>query len=77
MKPVSTTSKGQIVIPAPLREKYHIKKGTKIHVIDGDGFIILRPLLKDPVKESRGILKGEGSVVKTLLEDRRWEAKHG
>lgn len=73
---VRTTVKGQVVIPAEIRRKYHIAKGTKVIIIDKGGEIALRPLLKEPIKEARGRFKGGVSALKVLLEDRREEAKH-
>ncbi|MBI5286112.1 MAG: AbrB/MazE/SpoVT family DNA-binding domain-containing protein [Deltaproteobacteria bacterium] len=76
MSIVRTTVKGQVVIPAEIRRKYHITKGTKVVIIEKGGEIILKPLLKEPVKEARGRFKEGGSALKILLEDRREEAKH-
>ncbi len=76
MSIVRATIKGQVVIPAEIRRKYHITKGTKVIIIDKDGEIILKPLLKEPVKEARGRFKGGDSALKVLIEDRREEAKH-
>lgn len=70
-----TTVKGQIVIPAALRKKYGIKKGTRVAVSDGGGVILVKPLLDDPVHQARGILKGEGSALRALKEDRKQEAE--
>lgn len=73
---VKTTVKGQVVIPAPIRKKYHISKGTKVMVIDKEGEIILKPLFNEPIKEARGRFKGGTSALKVLLADRREEAKN-
>jgi len=73
-----TTVKGQIIIPAKLREKYNIKKGTRVMITDsGEDVILVRPIPDDPVEASRGILKGKTSIIKALLKDRREEAKRG
>jgi AbrB family looped-hinge helix DNA binding protein len=72
------TVKGQVVIPAPLRKKFNIKKGTRIAIIEGEGNVILiKPLPDDPIEASRGVLKGKTSMIKALLKDRREEAKRG
>ncbi|MBI3398869.1 MAG: AbrB/MazE/SpoVT family DNA-binding domain-containing protein [Deltaproteobacteria bacterium] len=73
---VRTTIKGQVVIPAEIRKKYHISKGTRVIVLDKDGDIILKPLLKEPVKEARGRFRTGASALKALVEDRKEEAKH-
>lgn len=75
MSIVKATAKGQVVIPANIREKYHISKGTKVKIEDKNGQIIVKPLLNDPVKNARGIFEGGKSALKFLLEDRAEEAK--
>ena len=64
------TIKGQIVIPAALRRKYGIKKGTKIIVLDNGDSITLKPMTEQYLKNLQGSLKGKGGL-KTLLDERR------
>ncbi len=72
------TVKGQVIIPARLRKKFNIKKGTRVAISEGEGNVILiQPLPDDPIEASRGILKGEKSLIKALLKERREEAKRG
>ena len=71
------TVKGQVVIPADLRKRFNIKKGTRLAISEGEGnFIVLRPVPDDPIEASRGMLKGKSSLTRALLRDRREEAKH-
>jgi len=73
-----TTEKGHVIIPAELRKKYNIEKGTRVAVFEGEGrVILLKPLPDDPIQASRGMLKGESSLIKALLRDRGEEAKRG
>jgi len=65
----SVTVKGQIVIPAKIRYRLGIKKGSKFHVEERNGEIILRPLTKEYFQKMSGILKG-GRLVKGLEETR-------
>ena len=74
MSIVKATQKGQVVIPAAIRKKYHITRGTKVMIHDRNGEIVLKPLFKDPVREVRGILKEGPSALKALLEDRKEES---
>jgi AbrB family looped-hinge helix DNA binding protein len=67
----AVTIKGQIVIPAKLRHRLGIKKGTKLYVEERKGEIILRPLNKEYFHKMSGILKGSGLV--RALEDSRAE----
>lgn len=76
---VKATVKGQVIIPAKLRKKYGITKGTRVSVSEGrdEEVIILRPLPEDPVTASKGMLKGKTSILKALLKDRKEEAARG
>jgi AbrB family looped-hinge helix DNA binding protein len=72
------TIKGQVVIPAELRKKYNIKKGSKVNIYEGEGnVIIIKPLPEDPIEASKGMLKGKTSLLKALLRDREEEASRG
>jgi AbrB family looped-hinge helix DNA binding protein len=68
------TEKGQIVIPAALRKKYGIKKGTRIQVYAQDDHIILSPLtpelIRAKLQKLRGIVKGGPSLTKELEAER-------
>jgi AbrB family looped-hinge helix DNA binding protein len=75
MPVVKATEKGQVVIPAGIRKKYHISKGTKIIILDKDKEIVMRPLFKEPIKEARGIFKKGSSALEALMKDRKEEAK--
>jgi AbrB family looped-hinge helix DNA binding protein len=75
MAVVRSTVKGQVLIPAPIRKKYKIVKGTLLNVYDEKNRIVLEPLHQDPVSAGRGMLKTGGRVLKSLMRDRRREAK--
>ena len=68
---VKVSSKGQIVIPAQLRKKYKIEKGTKLNLLDGDGEIILRLVLQDAVQQAKGLFRGGASSLQELVKERR------
>ena len=72
---VTSTIKGQIVIPADIRKKFNIKRGSRVNVYDEGEKIIVEPLPDDPVQEGRGMLKTQGRILKALIADRKREAK--
>jgi AbrB family looped-hinge helix DNA binding protein len=76
MPVVKATEKGQVVIPAEIRKKYHISKGTRVIILDKDGEIVMKPLFAEPVKEAKGIFKKGASALEVLIRDRREEAKN-
>ncbi len=69
------STKGQLVIPAEIREALHIKPGTRFAVLREGNRIILRPVDKHFIDELCGITAGGPSMTEMLLEDRRKEDK--
>jgi len=67
------SSKGWVVIPAKLRQKYNLKPGDRVQVVDYGGVVSLVPASEDPVTHAAGMLRGRGSLTKALLEERRRE----
>ena len=66
------TSKGQVVSPKKLREKYGIRSSTAIRWIEKDQGILMVPESEDPILAARGMLKGSG-VLKGYLKEKRRE----
>jgi AbrB family looped-hinge helix DNA binding protein len=71
------SKKGWVVIPQEFRERYGLKKGDKLHVIDYDGVISIMRVSEVPVKISAGMLKGKTSLVQELVKSRRLDAERG
>lgn len=65
------TIKGQIVIPAKIRRKMGLKKGTKVAIIEKENGLLVEPLNKRYFEKYAGILKGKGKASRALLEERR------
>lgn len=72
---VTSTIKGQIVIPAKIRAKFKIKKGTQVNVYDDGKRIIVEPIADDLIQKGRGMLKTKGKILRALVEDRKKEAE--
>lgn len=69
------SSKGWVVIPAPLRRKYGLASGDEVRVVDYGGVLAIVPDLPEPVRAGRGILRGEERLTDVLLEERREERR--
>ncbi len=67
------SSRGQTVIPALLREKYHIEPNSRVEFLDAGGEIVLVPIPAQGFKQARGFLKGKGLSLKDLQDYRRQE----
>lgn len=69
--PISTvTSKGQIAIPAPIRKRFGIEKGTRLYVEERGEEIVLKPITPEYLDKMAGVLKGSTSLSRKLLEER-------
>ena len=75
MATVKTLSKGQIVIPAEMRKRFHIAPGTEIQIMEYGGIIYLIPPVKDSIKAACGILPVKPSLSEKLLKERKSEFK--
>lgn len=75
MPTVKTLTKGQIVIPADMRRKYHIEPGTEMQIMEYGGIIYLIPPVDDPVKSALGSLPSRPSLAGQLLRERRTDYK--
>jgi AbrB family looped-hinge helix DNA binding protein len=70
------SSKGQVVIPAELREQLGLEKGTPATWTEEKGRLVLTPLTERLLDEIQGSLKprpGEPSVFEASLEERERE----
>lgn len=71
MAAVKMLAKGQVVIPAGLRQKYHMKPGTEIQILEYGGILYLVPPVADPIKAACGFLPKRPSLARDLLKERR------
>lgn len=73
----TVSTKGQLVIPANIREELGIAPGTRIAIRRAGPEIILRPETLTAklamIRKMRGITAGGPSLCEELLEDRRKE----
>lgn len=81
MAATTVSSKGQIVIPRALRDKYRLTAGTRLEIAESDEGLVLAPLepagsarRKAGWRALRGGAKGTTALKEHLSEHRR-EAK--
>jgi AbrB family looped-hinge helix DNA binding protein len=67
------SSKGQIVIPAALRQELGITAGTRLALTPEGGRLILQPVTDDFIDSVMGSCKGEGSLVEALEREHQVE----
>lgn len=67
------SSKGQVVIPAELRQRLGLRKGTPATWTEKDGRLVLTPITERLLREIEGFLKpkpGEVSMFEELFKER-------
>ena len=67
------TTKGQIVIPAALRRKYGIKKGTLVNLFDRNGEIVIKPVTDEYIQNVAGMTGTKGKLLHALKEEKAKE----
>ncbi len=75
MKTVVST-KGQVIIPAEIRYQLHLGPGSELEVSQIGNHIEMVPVVKDPIKESFGILKGGKSAKELMAQVREEEERY-
>ena len=72
---VTTSPKGQVVIPKKERERTGILPGRKVMVEAVGDHIEIRPLPENPVEHFCGIFSDGPSLTKALLRERKEELR--
>jgi len=68
---VKITSKGQMVIPKLLREKYNLKQGSKVKIIITSEGMLIKSSLEGPWTGLRGMMTSswKNKDLEQLIED--------
>ena len=67
------TSKGQLLIPKRLRNKYGMKSGVKVVFEETPGGVILKPMNEDYFNSFMGILKSDGNLKDEIKQHKKEE----
>ena len=61
------STKGQVVIPAAFRKKYHLKPGAQVQIFEYGNMVCITPVEEDPVEKAYGLLPRKPSLTEELL----------
>ena len=67
------TVKGQVVIPAKLRRKFGIKKGTLVSLYEREGEIVIKPITDEYIRRMAGMTGTKGKLLKALKQEKAKE----
>ena len=62
------STKGQLLIPKRIRNKYGIKSGVKVIFEETENGVIIRPMNEDYFNSFRGIFKSTGNLGEEMKE---------
>ena len=80
------TTKGQLLIPKRIRNKYGIKSGVKVIFEETENGLVIRPMNEDYFNSFRGIFKSTGNLKEEMkelkdeekrLDDRKFNLRFG
>ena len=67
----AVNAKGQVVIPAEIRERFDIKQGTKIAFVEDQGRLFIQPVTDAFIENTRGSLARLGMPAKLERDNDR------
>jgi len=72
----TVTEKGTVTIPAEIRKKYNLRKGSRVEFVETDEGILLVPTvpLENLFGADKAIKETVYGIIKELQEERRKEA---
>lgn len=76
MQTLNVLNKGQVVIPAELRQRLGMKPGQRVELRDAGDHLELYPLPQDPLAAFRGSLQRDVSLADGLIVEHQNEVKH-
>ena len=71
MAVLQISPKGQILIPKKIRDKYCVKPGAKVLLLETPDGIVIKPTPEDPVDAACGFLEGAFSLTDDLKKEHR------
>ena len=72
---VTVSTKGQIAIPADIRDELRLEKGKRMVVTVKNGVVVMKPLKN--LSELKGVLSGVDKDINKVIRElrREWDVK--
>ena len=71
---VRVSSRGQVIIPARVRRRYGIRKGTEVVFLEEPNRVVMQPITRKFIEGLCGSLKGS-AAMDYLLDQRKRDRK--
>jgi len=73
---VNVSPKGQILIPKKIRDRYGVRPGHKVQLLEKDDGIVIKAVPEDPIEAACGFLEGNFSLTADLIEEHERELRN-
>ena len=73
METSTLTTKGQLLIPKRIRNKYGIKSGVKVIFEETDKGVVIKPMNEEYFNSFMGILKSDGNLKNEIKQYKKEE----
>jgi AbrB family looped-hinge helix DNA binding protein len=74
------SSRGQVVLPAPLRRRLRLRKGMRVTIAldeKQEGRLVLQTMDRDAIARLRGSMPGAGEAMDFLEQERKRDRERG
>jgi AbrB family looped-hinge helix DNA binding protein len=68
MSVIQVSPKGQILIPKAIREKYGVKPGSRVQLLEKPDGIVVKSAPEDPIAAVCEFLEGDFSLTNDLID---------
>ena len=73
---VNVSPKGQILIPKKILDRYGVRPGHKVQLLEKDDGIVIKAVPEDPIEAACGFLEGNFSLTADLIEEHERELRN-
>lgn len=75
MKVVQMSQKGQVLIPKKLRDRYGVKPGSRVQILEEKEGLLIKAAPNDPIEAACGFIEGDFSLTEDLIQEHRKEVE--
>ncbi len=69
------SQKGQVLIPKKLRDRYGVKPGSRVQILEEKEGLLIKAAPNDPIEAACGFIEGDFSLTEDLIQEHRKEVE--